>query len=97
MPPLGPCVDLFGNGSFWAISAPGHTDDDIAFLINSTTPALLTGDASHFAWAFKNSIGPRGWSGAGAARGRVSLERLRVFERAYPNVKLIYGHEAKRF
>jgi N-acyl homoserine lactone hydrolase len=30
MAPLGPAVDLFGDGSFWAISVPGHTDDDIA-------------------------------------------------------------------
>ena len=49
MAPLGPGVDLFGDGSFWAISVPGHTDDDIAYLINGATPVLLTGDASHFA------------------------------------------------
>ena len=93
MAPLGACVDLFGDGSFWAISAPGHTDDDIAYLINSTKPVLLTGDASHFAWAFQNGVAPRGWDKAGTARGYVSLERLRAFARAYPNVRLIYGHE----
>ena len=97
MPPLGPCVDLFGDGSLWAISAPGHTDDDMAFLINSATPILLTGDASHFAWAFKAGVGPRGWNDAGTARGRVSLERLRAFAKAYPSVKLIYGHETEHF
>jgi hypothetical protein len=79
MPPLGPCVDLLGDGSFWAISAPGHTDDDMAFLIDGASPVLLTGDASHFAWAFKTGVGPRGWNDAGTARGRVSLERLRAF------------------
>jgi glyoxylase-like metal-dependent hydrolase (beta-lactamase superfamily II) len=97
MPPLGPCVDLLGDGSFWAISAPGHTDDDMAFLINSSSAVLLTGDASHFAWAFQTGVGPKGWNGAGTARGRVSLERLRAFARAYPSVKLIYGHEAESF
>jgi N-acyl homoserine lactone hydrolase len=95
IPPLGPCVDLLGDGSFWAISAPGHTDDDMAFLINKAAPVLLTGDASHFAWAFKTGVGPRGWNAAGTARGRVSLEQLRAFARAYPSVKLIYGHEAE--
>jgi N-acyl homoserine lactone hydrolase len=93
MAPLGPCVDLFGDGSFWAISARGHTDDDMAFLINGAKPVLLTGDASHFAWGFENGVGPRGWDSTGTARGRVSLERLRAFAKAYPNVKLIYGHE----
>jgi glyoxylase-like metal-dependent hydrolase (beta-lactamase superfamily II) len=94
MAPLGRSVDLFGDGSFWAISAPGHTDDSIAYLINGSTPVLLTGDASHFAWAFQAGVGPRGWNKAGTARGYVSLEQLRAFAKAYPRVKLIYGHEA---
>jgi len=96
MAPLGSSVDLFGDGSFWAISVPGHTDDDIAYLINGATPVLLTGDASHFAWAFRNGVAPRGWNSAGTARGYKSLEQLRAFGRAYPRVKLIYGHEVER-
>jgi len=97
MAPLGPSVDVLGDGSFWAISAPGHTDDDIAFLINGATPVLLTGDASHFAWAFEAGVAPRGWDKAGTGRGYVSLEQLRAFARAHPNVKLIYGHDAEGF
>jgi glyoxylase-like metal-dependent hydrolase (beta-lactamase superfamily II) len=96
MAPLGPSVDLFGDGSFWAISVPGHTDDDIAYLINAAMPVLLTGDASHFAWAFRTGVAPRGWNRAGTARGYVSLEQLRAFAKAYPNVRLIYGHEVER-
>ena len=95
MGPLGPSVDLFGDGSFWAISVPGHTDDDIAYLINGATPILLTGDASHFAWAFKTGVAPHGWNKAGTARGYLSLEELRAFTKAYPNVKIIYGHEGE--
>jgi glyoxylase-like metal-dependent hydrolase (beta-lactamase superfamily II) len=97
MAPLGPSVDLFGDGSLWAISVPGHTDDGIAYLINGTTPVLLTGDASHFAWAFEAGVAPRGWNKAGTARGYVSLEQLRAFARTYPAVKLIYGHQAEAF
>jgi glyoxylase-like metal-dependent hydrolase (beta-lactamase superfamily II) len=97
LPPLGHCVDLFGDGSFWAISAPGHTDDDIAFLINGPTPVLLTGDASHFAWAFQNGVAPRGWNSAGTAHGYTSLEQLRSFANAYPGVKLIFGHDTQAF
>jgi glyoxylase-like metal-dependent hydrolase (beta-lactamase superfamily II) len=97
IPPLGPSVDLWGDGSFWAISAPGHTDDDIAYLINGATPVLLTGDASHFAWGFQAGVAPRGWNTAGTARGYASLEQLRAFAKTYPSVKLIYGHQAERF
>jgi glyoxylase-like metal-dependent hydrolase (beta-lactamase superfamily II) len=94
MAPLGPSVDVFGDGSLWAISVRGHTDDDIAYLINSTPPVLLAGDASHFAWAFQAGVAPHGWNKAGTARGYVSLKQLHAFARAYPNVKLIYGHES---
>ncbi len=94
MAPLGASVDVFGDGSFWAISVPGHTDDDIAYLINGARPVLVTGDASHFGWAFQTGVAPRGWDKAGTARGYVSLEQLRAFAMAYPGVKLIYGHEA---
>jgi glyoxylase-like metal-dependent hydrolase (beta-lactamase superfamily II) len=95
MAPLGPSVDVFGDGSFWTISAPGHTDDDMAFLVNGSPPVLLTGDASHFAWAFQAGVAPRGWNSAGTARGYVSLEQLRTFAKTYPSVKIIYGHEAR--
>ena len=96
MAPLGPSVDLLGDGSFWAISVPGHTDDDIAYLINGSPPVLLTGDASHFGWAFNAGVAPRGWNKEGTARGYVSLEQLRAFARTYPSVRVIYGHEVGR-
>ncbi len=94
MAPLGASIDLFGDGSLWAISVPGHTDDDIAYLINGPRPVLLTGDASHFEWAFKTGVAPRGWNQAGTTRAYQSLAQLRAFARAYPNVKLVYGHES---
>jgi N-acyl homoserine lactone hydrolase len=95
MAPLGHSVDLFGDGSLWAISVPGHTDDDVAYLVNGARPILLTGDASHFAWAFQNGVGPRGWNKTGTARGYVALEQMRAFARSYPSVKLVFGHEAQ--
>ena len=79
-------MDLLGDGSFWAISVPGHTDDDMAFLVNNATPPLFTGDASHFEWAFANGVAPRGWSAARTARGYVSLEQLRAFAKIYPEL-----------
>jgi len=97
MSPLGASIDLFGDGSLWAISVPGHTDDDIAYLINGPRPVLLTGDASHFKWAFETGVAPRGWNQAGTARAYKSLALLRDFARAYPNVTLLYGHDRGPF
>jgi len=97
MAPLGPSIDLFGDGSLWAISVPGHTDDDVAYLVNGPRPVLLTGDACHFEWAFKAGVAPRGWNKAGTARAYQSLTELRDFAAAYPNVQLVYGHEIPRF
>jgi N-acyl homoserine lactone hydrolase len=95
MAPLGASIDLFGDGSLWAISVPGHTNDDIAYLINGPQPVLLTGDASHFEWAFQAGVAPRGWNREGTARAYQSLASLRDFARAYPSIRLIYGHERK--
>jgi N-acyl homoserine lactone hydrolase len=41
-------IDIFDDGSIWAINVPGHTPGSIAYLVNSTTgPQLITGDAIH--------------------------------------------------
>ncbi len=41
-------IDVFGDGSVYAIHAPGHTPGSIAYLVNSTDgPQLVTGDAVH--------------------------------------------------
>jgi hypothetical protein len=42
MAPLGHRVVLFGEGSPGATSVPGHADDELAYVINVTTPVLLT-------------------------------------------------------
>lgn len=95
LPPLGPAIDLLGDGSFWAVSTRGHTLGHVSFVVNSTFgPVLLTGDASHFRWAFENAVEPFGTSGDPASVARASLERLRSFAHQYPQVTVFTGHEA---
>lgn len=90
--PLGRVVDLFGDGSFWAISTPGHSNSHVAYLlVTDSGPVLLTGDASHTRWGFENGVEP-GWTD-NREQTRQSLEQLRTFARAYPNVRVIFGHE----
>jgi glyoxylase-like metal-dependent hydrolase (beta-lactamase superfamily II) len=93
MPPLGPAIDLLGDGSLWAISTPGHTPDHSSYLVNSEPPTLLVGDASHFAWAFEHDIAPRAWTSADGARAVESLAGLRRFAARYPRVRIVFGHE----
>jgi glyoxylase-like metal-dependent hydrolase (beta-lactamase superfamily II) len=95
MPPLGPAIDLFGDGSMWAVHTPGHTRGHVSFVVVTTAgPVLLTGDASHFRWAFAHDVGPSGTSGEEDAVGQSSLERLRAFARQFPEVTVFTGHEA---
>lgn len=94
MPPFAAVIDLFGDGSLWAISTPGHTRDHISYLVNSTTgPIMLTGDASHFGWAFDNDVAPRGLTEADTQTAQQSLDQLRAFKKMFPQVKFIFGHE----
>jgi glyoxylase-like metal-dependent hydrolase (beta-lactamase superfamily II) len=93
MPPLGPAIDLLGDGSLWAISTPGHTPDHSSYLVNSNPPTLLVGDASHFAWAFEHDIAPRAWTSADGARAIESLTQLRRFAVKYPRIRIVFGHE----
>lgn len=92
IPPLGPVVDLFGDGSLWAISTPGHSKGHVSYLVNGAKgPVLLTGDASHTRWGFEHDVEP-GWA-TDRDEALRSLEMLRAFAAAYPQVKVVFGHE----
>jgi N-acyl homoserine lactone hydrolase len=96
MPPLGPAIDLLGDGSLWAISTPGHTPDHTSYLVNGDPPTLLVGDASHFAWAFEQDVAPRAFTSNDRARAVESLAALRRFAARYPRVHIVFGHELGR-
>ncbi|MCW3005336.1 MAG: beta-lactamase domain protein [Conexibacter sp.] len=95
MPPLGRSLDLFGDGSVWAVSTPGHTRGHVSFVVVARSgPVLLVGDASHFRWAFEHGVGPSGTSGSGDQVAQATLDRLRDFARAFPELTVFCGHEA---
>ncbi|MCE9671863.1 MBL fold metallo-hydrolase [Myxococcus stipitatus] len=86
-------VDVFGDGSVWALWVPGHTPGSTAYLVRSTKgPVLLTGDASHTRWGWEHDVEP-GTFTQDAPRGVGSFKKLRDFAAAHPNVDVRLGHQ----
>lgn len=91
--PLGTGIDLFGDGSFWAISSPGHSESHVLYLINGVEQqVLLTGDACNTLEQFSTGIGPGAYS-SDIARAQLAMDRIRQFKAQYPQVALSFGHD----
>ncbi len=94
IPPMGPSVDLLGDGSLWAIRTPGHTPNHISFLINSLNgPILLTMDAAFIFENLRRGIAPRDYTWD-VLKAQETLERIIDFLNKYPQVRVGAGHEA---
>lgn len=92
MPILGKCVDIFGDGSLWAVSTPGHTKGHISFLINAKNgPILLAGDVCFIKSSFKNGVAPSSYT-EDVNINQKSFDKILEFKRAYPQVEVICGH-----
>ncbi|MCY1018493.1 MBL fold metallo-hydrolase [Pyxidicoccus sp. MSG2] len=86
-------VDIFGDGSVWALWVPGHTPGSTAYLVRSTKgPVLLVGDASHTRWGWEHDVEPGAFTADGP-RGVESFKKLRAFAKAHPNVDVRLGHQ----
>ncbi len=94
IPPFKKVLDVFGDGSLFAISTPGHTAGHTSFLINSAQEAkLIVGDASHFSFGFNNNLAPSAIGDESSLLAKKSLSQLISFKKQYPEVKFILGHE----
>ncbi|RJS24914.1 MBL fold hydrolase [Corallococcus sp. H22C18031201] len=86
-------VDVFGDGSVWAIWVPGHTAGTTAYLVRTTEgPVLLTGDACHTRWGWDNEVEPGSFT-ADAPRGVASLGRLHTLVKEHPAINVRLGHQ----
>ena len=93
--PFSRVVDVFGDGTLWAVSTPGHSRDHLAYLINTTpTPILIVGDAELTTWAMQDEILV---STVDGARGKQEVQRsatmIRTFHATYPYVQIWFTHD----
>jgi glyoxylase-like metal-dependent hydrolase (beta-lactamase superfamily II) len=88
-------VDVFGDGTVWALRVPGHTDGSTAYLARTPNgPVLLTGDACHTLWGWDNGVEP-GWFSSDKPRSHDSLNRLHAFVAMHPGIEVRVGHQVR--
>jgi len=86
-------VDIFEDGSVFALSVPGHTPGSVAYLIRTTKgPVLLTGDTSHTRWGWENTVEPGDYTQDGE-RNLASLKKLKALVASHPNIEVRFGHQ----
>jgi len=89
-------IDLFGDGSVWAIHSPGHTPGSTAYLVQSTTGLqLITGDVCHTRWGWENGVEPGTFS-VDQPTSLKSLIKLKEFVQLNPDTEVHPGHQSLR-
>jgi glyoxylase-like metal-dependent hydrolase (beta-lactamase superfamily II) len=86
-------VDIFGDGSAWALWVPGHTGGSTAYLLRTPRgPVLLTGDACHTRWGWDHAVEPGSFS-SDVPHSAESLARLQRLVAEHPGVEVRLGHQ----
>jgi N-acyl homoserine lactone hydrolase len=88
-------LDVFGDGSLWALHVPGHTPGSTAYLVRTPRgPVLLAGDASHTAWGWDHAVEPGNFSKDVEQSAR-SLAQLEALVRRHPGIDVRLGHQPR--
>jgi len=104
--PLGPCADIFGDGSFWAIHTPGHRKGHVSYFVNGIQDkVLITVDACDIKQGFDCAVGP-GFGSYNSHRlykipflnqrhcqAQETLEQIIAFSKIDSGIKVYFGHE----
>ena len=86
-------IDIFGDGSLWALHTPGHTPGATAYLaITETGPELIIGDASHTRWGWDNQVEPGGYS-KDISQSAQSLAMLAALTSEHSEINVHPGHQ----
>ena len=86
-------LDVFGDGSLWAIWTPGHTPGSVAYLARTPQgPVLFTGDTCHTAWGWQHGVPPGSFTGDRPLNQK-SLDTLRQLAAEHPAMQVRLGHQ----
>ena len=87
-------LDVFGDGTVWALHVPGHTPGSTAYLVRTPNgPVLLTGDACHTRWGWQHGVEPGTFSHDQPLSAE-SLGRLLALVKRHPEIEVRLGHQA---
>jgi glyoxylase-like metal-dependent hydrolase (beta-lactamase superfamily II) len=90
---VGDVVDIFGDGSAFAISVPGHTPGSTAYVLRTQNgPVLLVGDTCHTRWGWEHSVEPGSYT-ADQPTNRKSLLLLKALVQRHPAMDVRLGHQ----
>lgn len=87
-------IDVFGDGSLFAILTPGHTAGHISYLARTPAgPVLLTGDACHTRWGWEHGVEPGSYTFDRESE-RKSLLALKALSERHPKMSVELGHQS---
>ncbi len=88
-------VDVFEDGSLWAIHVPGHTPGSTAFLARTPQgPVLFAGDACHTSWGWEHGVEPGSFS-KDVPESAESFQTLQALVKRHPHIDVRLGHQQR--
>jgi len=88
-------LDVFGDGSLWALHVPGHTPGSTAYLARTPNgPVLMVGDACHTSWGWEHGVEPGTFS-KDQPLSAESLGDLENLVKRHPSIDVRLGHQPR--
>jgi len=87
-------LDVFGDGSVWALWTPGHSPGSTSYLVRTTDgPKLIVGDAVHTRLGWEQALPQAAIPGFDGDLSADSAARLKRFAERHPEVEVFLGHQ----
>ncbi len=97
MPILEKCIDVFGDGSFWAISTSGHTKGHVSYIVNGIDrKVFVAGDICSIKKSYDLRVGMGSYS-EDVKKCNSYFEKFYEFTKKYSNIEIFYGHETEEY